>query len=79
MTIKMPPSQAGDGAMLIKRLDDGKIVIDATIDGVTYHIEVSAYNAWRVFGCLALMLGIPLPKATGKAIKLGEDFKAVIG
>ena len=39
-------------------------------DGREHDIVCSPYNAWRVFGLLALMLGIPLPTKVGKAIKL---------
>lgn len=33
-------------------------------------LRVSGFNAWRLFGALAFMLGIPLPSKIAKGIKL---------
>lgn len=33
-------------------------------------IRMSRYNAWRVFGFMALMLGISLPKKLQESIRL---------
>jgi hypothetical protein len=35
----------------------------------TQSITLSRYNAWRIFGMLAVILGIPLPSKLGKLIK----------
>lgn len=64
--LKMPDRLAGDGPVSIERTDDDRIVLGC--DGST--ISVSEFNAWRLFGMMALMLEIPLPSKVGKAIKL---------
>lgn len=71
MPLKMPERGPGDGPVAVRRPTDGEIAIAATTDGVEGCVVMSEYNAWRVFGMLSMMLGIPLPPATGKAIKLG--------
>lgn len=77
--IEMPPRQPDDRSVVVRREPDERITIGAeTVDGRRESFTVSPYNAWRIFGCLSLMLEIPLPKTTGKAIKLGPDFSAII-
>ena len=34
------------------------------------HIGLSAFNAWRVFGLMSFMLGLPLPLRIQRMIKL---------
>jgi hypothetical protein len=54
---------------------DGTIEITVTTtSGKTQTMVISEYNAFRIFGTLAVMLEIPISKAVGKAIILtGED------
>lgn len=56
--------------------DDGAVAV--TLEGASHYrisvgehsIKVSGFNAWRLFGMLAIMLGIRLPSALAKRIKL---------
>lgn len=69
--LKMPLKRESDGTVRIRRLDDGRIVVTVSEVGRPETcIEMSAFNAWRAFGLLALMLEARLPKALAKAIKL---------
>lgn len=61
----MPERQPGDGAVSLRR-DKNMIVIECG----SRVLIVGEYNAWRIFGMLAVLLGIPLSKKVGKAIKL---------
>jgi hypothetical protein len=71
MTTKlmMPERKPSDGPMSVNRPSDGEIAISVTTNGEMSGITMSEFNAWRVFGSLAIMLGIPLSKEAGKAIK----------
>ena len=55
--------------MGVRRLDGDFIALDSTYDGKAESLVVSEFNAWRIFGAMSLILGIPLSKAAGKAIK----------
>ena len=68
--LKMPERKPSDGPMGVSRPRDGEIMITATTTGEMQSIVMSDYNAWRTLGVLAMMLGIPLSKEVGKAIKL---------
>lgn len=72
VTGKQPPRGPEDGPVNISRVGvgDGHLVIEATQGGEATSVRMSEYNAWRVFGSLALMLGISLPAKIGKEIKL---------
>lgn len=60
-----------DGMVHVTRLEsEGKLMLSVVDDGTEHTVVMSEFNAARAFGMLALMLGISLPKATGKAIKL---------
>jgi hypothetical protein len=72
MAITMPQRGPTDGAFSVRRVGDD-IHIAVTQGDSTTEVEMSEYNAWRVFGCLALMLHIPLPKRVASAIRLSED------
>lgn len=76
MKLKMPERAPSDGPIGVNRPAEGMIGITASTNGETQGIQMSEYNAWRVFGCLAMMLGIPLSKNVGKAIKLGNELNA---
>lgn len=65
----MPPRAPDDGPIGIRK-DRGEYVLLTTQCGVESELRVSPHNAWRLFGSLALMLGIPLPKAIGRLIRL---------
>jgi hypothetical protein len=78
----MPPRESFDGPCSVQRVGD-VIIVGSTQNGMTTHCEMSEYNAWRIFGCLSLMLDIPLPPHVRKVIDLsdgkGNPPKAVIG
>lgn len=80
--LKQPERQSFDGPCRVERIGD-VIVVESTQNGVTTRCEMSEFNAWRIFGCLALILEIPLPSRIGKAINLGDKAgnppKAIIG
>lgn len=67
---KMPARLPSDGAVAVTRVDDHHLTASVTTNGTTETVIMSEFNAWRVFGMLSVMLGIPLPVALGKAIKL---------
>lgn len=60
----------GDGPVSVYRVNDERLKISSTTDGVEESITLSDYNASRVFGILALMLGIKLSNKLLKAIKM---------
>ena len=75
MTAVMPERQPGDTDVTVTRLDNGYLRVSYGGDSQDPYVcsgslVVSPYNAWRVFGLLACMLGISLPRSLGKAIKL---------
>jgi hypothetical protein len=63
----MPERLPGDGPIAVERSERG-IRIRVTNGDATTLVEMSEHNAWRVFGSLALVLGLPLPASVGKAI-----------
>ena len=67
--LKMPERMPIDGAVSVDRNHQGEMVLRVMHDGVNQSIVLSEYNAWRIFGLLAVMLEIPLSRAVGKAIK----------
>jgi hypothetical protein len=69
-TLEMPERLPTDGPVGVGRGKDDTIRVDVSTAGVTQHLVMSEHNAWRVFGMLSLMLKIPLPSKTAKAIKL---------
>ena len=74
--LEQPARRPTDGQVEIQRMDkttlgDDMINIRVMTGGEEHFLTCSPFNAWRVFGMLSLMLGIPLPAATGKAIKIG--------
>ena len=69
IVLKMPERLPLDGPVSVRN-EHSTIVVEVKTDHTTETIHMSEYNAWRVFGMLSLMLRIPLPPATGKAIKL---------
>lgn len=74
---KQPPRSDRDGSIEIFRNEDETITISCETDGVPGQITATEYNAWRIFGSLALFLEIELPKKLGKQIKISEgDLKA---
>lgn len=73
--LKMPKREPTDGALTVRRIaGTGHIELIEERDGhPAAWLIVSEYNAWRLFGMMALILGIPLSKAVAKTIKLGGD------
>lgn len=76
---KQPKRKPSDGPVGVKRCGEDGIAITATRYGVEGILIMSEYNAWRVFGLLALMLGVRLPKKVSETIKLGERLDAKVG
>lgn len=67
----MPKRSPQDGPAGIEREADG-LRLRAEDDGETETMFVSEFNAWRLFGMLSVMLGLPLAPKVSKAIKLGS-------
>ena len=68
--LKMPERLPTDGPLTVQR--DGAINYIIHVEnaaGRSSLIHISPYNAWRLFGTLAMMLEIPLTPAAKKAIK----------
>jgi hypothetical protein len=71
MAFKQADRLPTDGAAGIERDGDHLILYVETADGRGRgSLRVSFFNAARLFGMLALFLGIKLPAALGKAIRL---------
>ena len=70
MSFVQADRQATDGAVNVRRIGDDRLMVAVVNGGAGAAIELSEFNASRIFAMLALMLEIPLPKAIGKAIKL---------
>ena len=68
---KMPEREPDDGAVNLIWMDfaGGKRKLFIEITGVG-GFAVSPYNAWRLFGMMSVMLGLPLSRIVNKAIKL---------
>lgn len=72
MSFEQAPRRPEDGSVSILRAHDQELLlVKVTHDGQEQTIVMSEYNAARVFGMLALMLGIELPTKLGMAIHLG--------
>ena len=69
MAFKQAPRTPIDGPMGVNRIDNDTLVVNVTHNGEEQSLVMSEHNAARVFGGLALMLGITLPSTLGKAIK----------
>lgn len=65
-----PERKPWDGPVAVQRVGD-YIDVQATDNGEKTYLRMSEYNAWRVFAMLAMILGVSLPKALGKSIKMG--------
>lgn len=72
----MPARQPTDGPVSVNRPAEGELAISVETGGEIHTIRMSEYNAWRVFGMMSIMLGIPLGAEARKAIKLGDDLEA---
>lgn len=70
--LQQPARQSFDGPCAVRRIGE-VIIVESTQNGMTTRVEMSEYNAWRVFGCLALMLEIPLSPSVSKALNLGDE------
>lgn len=71
MSFKQAERLPDDGPIGIERLDDDRLLVYVeTSNGDRQFITVSLFNAARIFGALSVFLGINLPRAIGKAIKM---------
>lgn len=64
-----PHREPSDGQFTVERVG-GKVLISVTTDDVEQTIVMGEFNAWRVFGTLAMFFGVRLPKKVAKAIQL---------
>lgn len=70
-TGQQPPRGPKDGQIQIwNDGPDGDMCILVEHSGETQRIVLTEYNAWRVFGTLALLLGVQLPKKIAESLKL---------
>ena len=67
---KLPARAPEDGAVRVASPRADVFTIYVCDHGEDQEIRMSRYNAYRVFGCLAMMLGFQLPASIGKRIKL---------
>lgn len=69
-----PERKETDGPMSVRWLDDDRRVLEISVTNgdKVEAITMSAYNAWRVFGCMAFMLELPLRKDVEASISLGK-------
>jgi len=65
----MPLRSERDGEVKVERPDDDSLLIYVVDSGQAQSLTVSPYNAWRIFGMLAFLLGIQLPRELAKLIK----------
>lgn len=68
-----------DGPMSVRRDADDTIVVEVEHNGVNRHLQMSEWNARRVFASLSLILQIPLSKAAGKIEMGGGEAQAKPG
>lgn len=67
---EQPKRAEGDGRINVAREGEDRLVISAVQDGVFTEMTCSEYNAWRILGCLSLVLDVKLAK--GVDIDLGN-------
>lgn len=65
--LKQPDRLPDDGSVRVECSGHNHSLVYIEVDG--QNIMMSQYNAWRLFGMLALLLKIPLTRAVAKAIK----------
>lgn len=70
MSFKQADRLPDDGAMGVQRLDNGNLLLSVETAGKEQSMEVSDYNAARLFGSIAFFLGLPLPSKISKEIKM---------
>jgi len=68
--MNQPAREKSDGGISVTKMEGGRLRISCDTDGVTTSVVLGAFNAWRAFGMLAMMLEIKLPAKLGKSIKL---------
>jgi hypothetical protein len=62
----MPDRAPDDGPISVRRVA-GTEILEISCNGES--LFVSPFNAWRIFGALALMLDIPLSKNVARTIR----------
>lgn len=70
MPYKQPPRSPHDGAIGVDRITGGKLVISVETNGDTQSVICSEYNASRILGALAVILGVRLNSQDAKSIKM---------
>lgn len=66
---QQPARGPEDGPVVVRWIGD-LLEIEATGAGGTESVIMSQYNAFRIFGMMAMALGIKLPASVAKGIKL---------
>jgi len=68
----MPERKPDDGSLTVSLLGPkyDRVAISCERPSGCSGLVLSDYNAWRLFGILSVLLGIPLTKEAGKAITL---------
>lgn len=68
---QMPERHLEDGVVVVRRATEFD-TIEVSVERANCFetLRMSEYNAWRLLGCLSVLLGLPLSKEVGKAIKL---------
>jgi hypothetical protein len=74
---RMPERLPTDGPITVGRIPDSDpevfyIEVHDKDDNIVSCVEMSGFNAWRVLGCLSVVLELPLAPSTSKAIKMGD-------
>jgi hypothetical protein len=67
---KQPERSEHDGAVRVERNLKDEIIISVTHKGAEQTLVMGEFNAWRIFGMLAFLLGAKLSKALQSAIRL---------
>lgn len=70
MSGQQPERRAEDGPVKFAVHGEHTYSISVTHNGKEQDLIVGAHNAWRLFGMMAMILGIALPAAIAKRIKL---------
>lgn len=68
---KMPERLPADGSVKVTLLEDDRLTIRVTTNGVEEAIVCSKFNAARVFAIIAFFLEIPIGAKLGKLLTFG--------
>lgn len=66
---KQPPRAETDGAVRVW-WDGDDLCVSCETDGKGQMVKMGEFNAWRIFGMMAVLLKVTLSKKVSKGIKL---------